>query len=115
MRTAKKSMTKARPTAGTWVVDRTEKYYRPCVRMNGFVICYLADNSEGVVAGKEVVQAEDAANAQLIAAAPDLLVACEAALVPLKDAWAKQTEGPDLWPIFEAMRNAVALAKGKTR
>ena len=53
------------------------------------------------------------ANIQLASAAPDLLAACKSALLPLKAAWQAQTDGADLWPVFEEMRIAIARAEGK--
>jgi hypothetical protein len=41
----------------------------------------------------------------------DLLHECQAVSVKIKDAWAKQTDGPDLWPIFDRLRSAIDLAK----
>ena len=74
-------MSESKHTEGEWVVDRTEKYYRPCVRMNGMIMAYLPDTSIGLMTGKEHRQAEDRANAALIAAAPDLLAALEAIML----------------------------------
>lgn len=55
--------------------------------------------------------AVETARARLLASAPDLLAAAKMALLPLKEAWSRQTEGPDLWPIFEAVRLAIARAE----
>lgn len=58
--------------------------------------------------------ARDAANARLIAAAPCLLAACKLAVIRVKDEWAKQCEGEDLWPLVEALRAAIDRAERDT-
>lgn len=66
-------------TEGPYEIDRTERYYKPCVRKNGVIVAYLADNGAGCVNTNAFAE-EDEANAQLIVAAPDLYDGCNALL-----------------------------------
>lgn len=97
-------------TPGPWENEDGEITARGAVVAN----VYQADDFPCLDdADRPAAEEECKANARLIAAAPDLLEACRSALVPVKEAWAKQMEGNDLWPVFEALRAAVARAEGE--
>jgi hypothetical protein len=65
-------------TKGPWSIDQTGKYYTPCIRRNGIVICMLHESIAGID------NQEQESNAALIAAAPDLLEACKRLLSALQ-------------------------------
>jgi len=68
-------MSPERHTPGPWEIDRTKNYYKPCIRHNGTIVAYMADNGSGHVreADKVLAEATDEINARLIAAAPEML------------------------------------------
>lgn len=63
--------TQSKFTPGPWEIDRSGKYYKPCIRKNGVIIAHLADNSAGCVNPAAFAE-EDPANAHLIATAPEM-------------------------------------------
>jgi hypothetical protein len=101
-------------TPGPWEIDHTGKYYKPCIRHNGIIIALLAKNDAGLVM-PENQQAEDEANARLIAAAPELLEALKAVL---KDhdgrvaAYGTMESQPCRVEVMEQARVTIAKATG---
>jgi len=61
---------------GPWEIDRTKRYYKPCIRANGVIICWLADNGADALFPGNWTKL-DAANARLIVAAPAMLAELE--------------------------------------
>ena len=99
----------ARHTAGDWELDLTERYYKPCIRMNGIIICYPAHNSHGVAPG------EDDANIRLIIAAPKILAACRAVLDV--GFWGHDPRGPERFvaqveSVVDQIHSVIAQATG---
>ena len=78
---------------------------RPVTRDDGQCCAVLGHKCYGET------QDEALANARLIAAAPDLLAACEAALPYLQEAWKRDGIGGQ-FEMMDALRNAIASAKG---
>lgn len=64
-------------------------------------------------ATKDIDPDEREANAHLIAAAPDLLAACEAVLPIIESLDSAKEEGDDDEPLAAQLRAAIAKAKGK--
>ena len=69
-----------------WTIDTTGAYYKPCIRENGHIVCYLPDNSAALVleTDRKAARRQTQADARLIAAAPDLLAAL-AGLLSISD------------------------------
>lgn len=95
----------AKHTPGPWEIDQSEKYYRPCIRKNGVIICFLPEKQ---IVGDEK---ERKANAALLCFSPTLLAACEAVL-NLCDNEGNLPENGEFSgaAIAEAVREAVRLA-----
>jgi hypothetical protein len=73
------------PTIGPWEIDRTKRYYRPCIRRNGRIVAYLADNSIGVDARfAQACVDQDEANARLLLNSPQLF-SCLSRLVAMNN------------------------------
>lgn len=53
------------------------------------------------------------ANASLIAAAPDLLAACERAIAAMRDEYPEHVLQEGDYPAFQALENAIARARGQ--
>ena len=66
-------------TQGPWEIDTSEKHYPPCIRHNGFIVCLLPNMAAGLVkpSDRAAAKAQTAADARLIAAAPDLLAVAQ--------------------------------------
>jgi hypothetical protein len=97
-------------TKGPWEIDRTEKYYKPCIRHNGIVIALLARNDAALVM-PENQQAEDDANARLIAAAPEMYEALNVALAVIRSPQSFVVEGVCA-DIERVIRKATGAEKG---
>ena len=106
----------AKHTPGPWSVDRDEhetviRGIYPCnIGTIEPLVCTV--NPYKPVGGIKCGCGGDPdANARLIAAAPDLLAACEAALPYLQEAWKRDGIGGQ-FEMMDALRNAIASAKG---
>jgi hypothetical protein len=92
------------PTPGPWIIDK-----RCSTR-----VCLPIENNRGIAStggyfsNDQDVAEENEANARLIAAAPDLLAACEAAL---EDGPHNASCGLHL-EVVDVLRAAIAKAKG---
>lgn len=73
MARTRKKPTKPEPnpehyTRGVVELDTTERYYPPCLRINGIIVAYPGDNWVDRVAGQNHMQQEDEANARRLVA-----------------------------------------------
>ena len=117
-------MTKRKHTPGPWVVDLDQSF-----TLGGDVVSVEAVTPDGREVVREVCSLmldtddhpdgpewlEDAANARLVSAAPDLLTACDRALSLIADV-EQQMEGlhrMHLRNVAETLRKAIAKAEGK--
>lgn len=66
-------------TPEPWEIDYSLKYYKPCIRHNGIIVAFLADNTANLIDPSNQRE-EDAANVKLVAAAPELLEALKDAV-----------------------------------
>lgn len=96
-------------TQGPWVADLGEAYRVRAQRDGGQVAIMMNLKGPHGMGGRRDGD-EVAANARLIAAAPDLLAALEAIL---PDAIANHIGGPDTQARIDAARAAIAKAKGE--
>lgn len=98
-------------TPGPWVVANGHQvWHNGHNTVESPRICTLQNAGEPVA---QLGRDEMTANARLIAASPDLLAACEAALALLDvnhAHWHLRPEGP----VFTQLRSAIALAKEPT-
>jgi len=106
-------MSHAKHTPGYWNVEHP--YGEPGVYVAGpntGLIAKLYEPDRGMFNIDRPVSIE--ANARLIAAAPDLLKACEVALFALGECVVGREKLCDLFPVkVEALRAAIAKAEGK--
>lgn len=92
-------------TPGPWEAHRgTEVNYLPPDSNMAYRVAYMDMSGNGVVGQRH------AANARLIAAAPDLLEACEASLAALDFADQDRFDGGAL---TKQLREAIAKAQGQ--
>lgn len=99
-------------TPGTWEYDPSGKYYQGAVvRSNGMVICRMLDlgyESHG----------DKAANAQLIAAAPDMLAALKALVIDANRLCDRQLGGTyeaDCLVALIGAKEVIAKAEGRAQ
>lgn len=90
---------KTQHTPGPWIIESGVGFYS--------IICRDGGKYDGATIAHEVCNGE--ANAQLIAAAPDLLEACKYAVREL----GPESEGVCCWQAFDALQAAIAKAEGK--
>jgi hypothetical protein len=93
---------KAKHTPGPW--QRVGTHYVARMDGDGYkrgAVCKMANTDDAVIYCAGASSLEDAANAALIAAAPDLLAACKSALAALND--------PDMDCYLDAESLEVAL------
>lgn len=71
----------SKPIPAPWEIDRSKRYYAPCIRHNGLIVAILPDNSAGLVKQTDRIKAviRDDRTAKLLQASPDLLDALEMA------------------------------------
>lgn len=98
-------MTQATHTKGPWMVNGTQDDLR--IFQDGPDTWAIAH-----IAGTRRDEAEQAANASLIAASPDLLAAVQDALYQMEQFSNADTQesDPDLWAAQVAARDAIAKA-----
>ncbi len=102
-------MSETKYTPGPWWSDEAKEVIYIAADGEPEVACVAAQVDE------DSVNDTDRANAHLLAAAPDLLAACEKALAMYE--WIlgdhpKLDPDGDLLPELEALKNAIAHAKG---
>ncbi len=108
-------------TKGPWAYNIFEEY--PEERGGYFVYapgtksCIAKLNTRGAYSDYDPDKSEAHDNARLVAAAPDLLDACKAALSAIESIRkvASDTEGDMIGEAHEALRRAIAVATGITR
>ena len=102
-------MSETKHTPGPWYSDTSGEYYAGhVVRHNGVLICRMA-TPINARAGKV------AANARLLAAAPELLAALEAILDgrDLTEPPKAMTQAHRHWVLLDKARAAIAKARGE--
>lgn len=95
-------MSKQQHTPGPWRIEDKERILSDCPEFR--IMC-----SDGYIAGVDSTRAENAANARLIAAAPELLEALEAII-----ASADAGNAAILNRLLDQARAAIAKARGES-
>ena len=97
-------MSKTTHTPGPWFINKRAAMFIECAH-RGIASCTGADNRS-----PDNLEAENKANARLIAAAPDLLAACKAALAALSQ---PMTYPADIEAAKKWLTDAAAKAEGR--
>jgi hypothetical protein len=100
----------AKHTPGPWEASR----WRVCGRIDTDRICVICDTAHNAKSRTP----ENEANARLIAAAPDLLAACQQLLKDFNQLWLDTTDGEHGEPLDQGpnmARAAIAKATGETK
>jgi hypothetical protein len=108
----------AKHTPIPWEIDRTEKYYKPCIRMNGVITAWLPDNASGVMRPFSArVKETDDANAALIVKAVNCHQVLVDALYECLDALFNETadypDSPWIKSVKDKARAALKQAEGE--
>jgi hypothetical protein len=93
-------------TPGPWEVDFSEKYYKPCIRHNGMIVCTLPHNPIGINGTDE-----RKGDARLIAAAPEMYELAKHITAMFDDAYLNGH--PEWEEIVKEAFTALAKAEGR--
>lgn len=114
-------MSEVKHTSGPWFVDKTKALgpmgvYSETAPQEVSGVCWF-DHARDAVRGRRMSREEIEANAQLIAASPDLLAACDDGLAFVRHAleffdWSRF---PHLYESVEQLRDKMAAAVAKAK
>jgi hypothetical protein len=83
-------------TPEPWTLDTTKKYYKPCIRHNGVIVCLLTQ------AGPGKTEEEETGNRALMVAAPTMYATLQWVL-----AWLTNTNAIDQSALAQRVINAL--------
>lgn len=103
---------KAQYTPGPWEHDLTGKYYQPCVRHNGMIVCTMPKEKIGLNGVDERLY-----DARLIAAAPEMYWACKHASMSIHHPACKckgeRMANPELYCTCHVQKALIAVNKAE--